>query len=215
VQVLAFLSWKNLARRIARARTEVVMRWCREQQFRLSIGFHCWAMLCRVGRHPRLRSALELASRAQQELQLSQLAWSQRLSDAEAAWENRIAQEQAAKEAALHKADVNAANFQRSKAVLDDTLGLLQQVEADREMLTQKMKKRELGESERMKQHLHDLHRKIDEDAGLHEADLHALMAKEQENECLRQEVESLRSQVCLFQIFYRLYILIFALPFS
>jgi hypothetical protein len=172
-------------------------------------------MLCRVGRHPRLRSALELASRAQQELQLSQLAWSQRLSDAEAAWENRIAQEQAAKEAALHKADVNAANFQRSKAVLDDTLGLLQQVEADREMLTQKMKKRELGESERMKQHLHDLHRKIDEDAGLHEADLHALMAKEQENECLRQEVESLRSQVCLFQIFYRLYILIFALPFS
>jgi hypothetical protein len=140
---------------------------------------------------------LEQASKAQQDLQLSQLAMSQRFSDAETAWQMQIAREQAAKEAALHKADLIAADFQRSKVVLDNTLGLLKQVEADRDTLEQKMKKRELGEIERMMQHLHDLHRKIDEDAGLHEADVLALMVKEQENECLRQEAESLRSQVC------------------
>lgn len=184
-------------------RTDVIMRWRQEQQFCLSIGFHCWAMLCRIDRHPRLRSALEMASRAQQEQQLSQMALNQRFVDAEAAWKHQISQEQAAKEAALQRINVMEADLMRSKAVFDNTFGLLQQVEADRESLTQQMRKRELEEAERLNRHLHDLHSKLDEHAGRHEASMHMLMAKEQENDCLRKEVESLRFQVRFLTSFW------------
>jgi hypothetical protein len=180
-------------------RFEVNTRWRREQFFCLSIGFHCWAMLSRAGRHPRLRSALLKASRAQEELQLSQVSWNQRFIDAEAAWHCQIALEQAAKEAALQRVEAIEVDLKQSKAAYDNTFGLLQQVEADKEFLTKQIRKRESEETERLNQHLHDVHRRLDEHAGQHEASLHLLMAKEQENERLRKEVESLSFQVRSF----------------
>ncbi len=203
-----------MAQKIARARTDVTMRWRRELQFCLGIGFHCWAMLSRVSRHPRLRSALEKASRAHEELQLFHVTVNQRFIDAEAAWQHQIAREQASKEAALQRVAVIEAELRRSKVVLDSTFGLLQQVEADRELLAQQMKKRELGEAERLNRHLGDLHRQLDEHAGQHEADMHLLMTKEQENECLQKEVESLRFQVRFFQHLFWTYICNFTCRF-
>jgi hypothetical protein len=196
MQELAFFTWKNITQRIARASTDVIMRWRQLQQFRLSIGFHCWAMLCRLGRDPRLRSALEMASKAQQELRLSQLAAAQRFGDAEATWRYRIEQEQAATKAALQSAHVIAVDLQRSKAALDSTLVSLQHVEADRLLLTEKLRLRELEENERIQHKLRDLHVKIDGLAGEREANMQIMIMKDEENQRLRSEVESLRFQV-------------------
>jgi hypothetical protein len=175
---------------------DVVMRWRQLQQTRLSIGFHCWAMLCRIARDPRVLSAMEMASRAQQELRLSQLTATQRFNDAEADWQIQLEQQKAATEVALQNVHVIAAELQRSKAALDSTRGLLQQVAADRQLLTEKMRERELEETERTQIKLQDLYRKIDEDAGEREANMQMLIMKNEEIERLRTEVESLRFQV-------------------
>ncbi len=172
------------------------MRWRQQQRFQLSIGFHCWAMLCRCSRDPRLRSAVELASRAQQELRLSQSAATQRFVDGEAAWRNQIEAEQAATESALQKVHTLSADLERSKAVLHNALGLLQQADADRQLLTQKMRDRELEESEKMNLKLRNLYRQIDEDAGEREANMQMLITKDEEIERLRAQMESLRCQV-------------------
>ena len=199
VQALAFFSWKNIAQRLARAHMDVILRWRQQQQYQLSIGFHCWAMLSRVGSDPRLRSALESVSCAQQEMRLSQATAAQRFVDAEADWCQHFEQQQAATQAESQRADAMAAELQRSMMVLEDTLGLLQQAEVDKQLLTDQMRARELGETERMTQKLRHLHRKIDEDAGEREANVQALIIKGKENECLLAEVESLRAQVQFF----------------
>lgn len=172
------------------------MRWRQQQRFQLSIGFHCWAMLCRCNRDPRLRSAVELASRAHQELRLSQSALTQRFIDAEAAWRNQLEAEQAATDSALQKVRTLSADLERSKAVLQDALGSLQRADADRQLLTQKMKDREREESEKIKLKLRDLYRQIDEDAGEREANTQMLITKDEEIKRLRAQTESLRCQV-------------------
>ncbi len=188
--------WKSITQRIARASIDVDMRWRQLQQTQLGIGFHCWAMQCRIVRDPRFRSALEMASRAQQELQLSRLTATQHFNDAEAAWQIQFEQQQAATGLALQKVHVVAAELQRSKAALDSTRGLLQQVGADRQLLTEKMRERELEETERMQIKLRDLYRKIDEDAGEREENMQMLIIKDEEIKRLRTDVESLRFQV-------------------
>jgi hypothetical protein len=153
-------------------------------------------MLCRCSRDPRLLSAVELASRAQQELRLSQSAASQRFMDSEAAWRHQIEAKQAATESALKKVHTLSTDLERSKASLHDALGLLQQADADRQLLTQQMRDRELAESEKINLKLRDLYRQIDEDAGEREVNMQMLIAKDEEIERLRAQMESLRCQV-------------------
>ena len=199
LQALAFFSWKNIAQRLARAHMDVILRWRQQQQYQLSVGFHCWAMLSRVGRDPRLRSALESVSSSKQELRLSQATAAKRFVDAEAEWRNLIELGQSATQAESQRADTMAAELRRMTMVLEDTLELLQQAEADKQRMTVHMREREQGETERMAHKLRDLHRKIDEDAGEREANLQALMIKDKETACLLVEVESLRAQVQFF----------------
>ena len=90
----------------------------------------------------------------------------------------------------------NSPGLQRSKAVLQDALGSLQRADADRQLLTQKMKDRELEESEKIKLKLRDLYRQIDEDAGEREASTQMLITKDEEIKRLRAQTESLRCQV-------------------
>ena len=198
LQELAFVSWKNVVQKLIRSRMDVTVRWRQKQQYQLRVGFQSWSMLCRVSHDPRLRTALEVASRTQQELRLFQSAATQRFMDAEAAWRNEIEQEQEATKAASQKADNIAEDLQRTQSALEDSLGLLNQVEADKQRLIEYIKEQEQRETERMKHILRDLHRKIDENAGEREVNLQMLMTKDKEMGCLRKEVESLRSQVQL-----------------
>ncbi len=135
-----------------------------------------------------------------------QLAAAQRFNDAEATWRHRIEQEQAATKAALQSAHVIAIDLQRSKAALDSTLVSLQHVEADRLLLTEKMRLRELEENERTQHKLRDLHGKMDEYAGEREANMQILIMKDEDNQRLRSEVESLRFQVHLLPPFSNCY---------
>jgi chromosome segregation ATPase len=182
---------------------DVSVRWRQKQLYQLRVGFQSWSMLCRVSRDPRLRTALEVASRVQQELRLFQSAATQRFMDAEAAWRNEIEQEQEATKAATQKADNIAEDLRRTQSALEDSLGLLNQVEADKQRLIEYIKEQEQRETERMKHILRDLHRKIDENAGEREVNLQMLMTKDKEMDCLRKEVESLRSQVQLLHTFF------------
>jgi hypothetical protein len=186
-----------------RSRMDVTMRCRQKQQFQLRVVLQRWVLLCRVSRDPRLRSALEVASRTQQELRLFQSAATQRFMDAEAAWRNEIEQEREATKAASQKAEIISADLQRTQSALEDSLGLVKQVEADKQRLVEYIKEQERGETERRKHILRDLYRKIDENAGESEVNMQLLMAKDKEMDCLRQEVESLRSQVQLLLLLF------------
>ena len=89
-----------------------------------------------------------------------------------------------------------AIDLQRSKAALDNTLVSLQHVEAERLLLTEKLRLRELEENQRSQHKLRDLHVKIEGLAGEREANKLIMIMKDEENQRLRSEVESLRFQV-------------------
>jgi aspartyl-tRNA synthetase len=139
---------------------------------------------------------LESASSAQQELRLLQSATTQQFQDAEAHYKNLIEMEKAAAKAQLTRANTIAGDLERSKKLLEDTLGLLQQVKEEKLLLVAKLREQERGESDRMNNAFKELHKKIDETTGEREAAMLMLIAKDREIACFKKDIESLRNQV-------------------
>ena len=104
--------------------------------------------------------------------------------------------EKAAAKAQLTRANTIAGDLERSKKLLEDTLGLLQQVKEEKLLLVAKLREQERGESDRMNNAFKELHKKIDETTGEREAAMLMSIAKDREIACFKKDIESLRNQV-------------------